>query len=284
VRSTPEAFFQAQILAKFPVNETNQLLRHYPADSSTNRRYLTLSDEKTAQKLIKKFLDYKCDTAVQNLYTHGVCKPFLIVQSKNSQLFNDAQVTAQLDQRHVFQKLALNRYTFLLELKVVKVFLEYDIAIYRTINVPPAVVRLLPSISLDYSSYDDDCTGLHCLQNSPSGTNLGRLLNRAQIEGILDQHSIQGDPVSGNYIFEGLRYLIRGYFRFGSSGAAGAALFYESLSISIYAGLFFLITHLFVVFYEEPTLRRTFGDEYEAYFRRVRRWMPALRKAYRNAE
>jgi hypothetical protein len=219
VRSTPEAFFQAQILAKFPVNETNQLLRHYPADSSTNRRYLTLSDEKTAQKLIKKFLDYKCDTAVQNLYTHGVCKPFLIVQSKNSQLFNDAQVTAQLDQRHVFQELALNRYTFLLELKVVKVFLEYDIAIYRTINVPPAVVRLLPSISLDYSSYDDDCTGLHCLQNSPSGTNLGRLLNRAQIEGILDQHSIQGDPVSGNYIFEGLRYLIRGYFRFGSSGA-----------------------------------------------------------------
>ena len=26
--------------------------------------------------------------------------------------------------------------------------------------------------------------------------------------------------------------------------------------------------HLFVVLYEEPTLRRTFGDEYEAYFRR----------------
>ncbi len=25
--------------------------------------------------------------------------------------------------------------------------------------------------------------------------------------------------------------------------------------------LFFLITHLFVVLYEEPTLRRTFGDE-----------------------
>ena len=55
---------------------------------------------------------------------------------------------------------------------------------------------------------------------------------------------------------------------------AGAALYYESLSIFIYAGLFFLITHLFVVLYEEPTLRRTFGTEYEAYFRRVRRWWP----------
>src|SRR5438552_1114113 len=39
-------------------------------------------------------------------------------------------------------------------------------------------------------------------------------------------------------------------------------------------GVFFLITHLFVVLYEEPTLRRTFGDDYEAYFRRVRRWIP----------
>src|SRR5881628_2486660 len=55
---------------------------------------------------------------------------------------------------------------------------------------------------------------------------------------------------------------------------AGAALYYESLSILFYTGLFFLITHLFVVLYEEPTLRRTFGDKYEAYFRRVRRWLP----------
>jgi protein-S-isoprenylcysteine O-methyltransferase Ste14 len=32
------------------------------------------------------------------------------------------------------------------------------------------------------------------------------------------------------------------------------------------------------VLYEEPTLRRTFGDEYEAYFHRVRRWMPKKSK------
>jgi protein-S-isoprenylcysteine O-methyltransferase Ste14 len=51
----------------------------------------------------------------------------------------------------------------------------------------------------------------------------------------------------------------------------GAALFYESLSIFIYTGAFFVITHLFVALYEEPTLRRTFGDEYEVYCSRVRR-------------
>ena len=78
------------------------------------------------------------------------------------------------------------------------------------------------------------------------------------------------------------KLVIRGPYRFVRNpmyiGAgmtlAGAALFYESLSIFIYTGLFFLITHLFVVLYEEPTLRRTFGNEYEAYFRRVRRWLP----------
>ncbi len=32
--------------------------------------------------------------------------------------------------------------------------------------------------------------------------------------------------------------------------------------------------HLFVVLYEEPTLRRTFGSEYEAYCLRVPRWVP----------
>ena len=34
--------------------------------------------------------------------------------------------------------------------------------------------------------------------------------------------------------------------------------------------------HLFVVFYEEPTLRRKFGADYEEYCRNVRRWWPRL--------
>jgi protein-S-isoprenylcysteine O-methyltransferase Ste14 len=82
------------------------------------------------------------------------------------------------------------------------------------------------------------------------------------------------------------KLVIRGPYRFVRNpmyiGAgmtlAGAALYYESLSILIYAGVFFLITHLFVVLYEEPTLRRTFGDEYEAYCDRVKRWRPKTKK------
>jgi protein-S-isoprenylcysteine O-methyltransferase Ste14 len=35
--------------------------------------------------------------------------------------------------------------------------------------------------------------------------------------------------------------------------------------------------HLFVVFYEEPTLRGKFGEDYLEYCRNVRRWWPRLR-------
>jgi protein-S-isoprenylcysteine O-methyltransferase Ste14 len=34
---------------------------------------------------------------------------------------------------------------------------------------------------------------------------------------------------------------------------------------------------LFVIVYEEPTLRRLFGSDYEVYCRRVHRWIPRLR-------
>ena len=78
------------------------------------------------------------------------------------------------------------------------------------------------------------------------------------------------------------KLVVRGPYRFVRNpmyiGAgmtlAGAALFYQSLSILFYTGLFFLITHVFVVLYEEPTLRRTFGADYQAYCRRVGRWLP----------
>lgn len=59
----------------------------------------------------------------------------------------------------------------------------------------------------------------------------------------------------------------------------GASLFYQSLALGGYAAAFFLVTHLFVVLYEEPTLRRSFGAEYESYCRRIRRWWPRRRGA-----
>jgi protein-S-isoprenylcysteine O-methyltransferase Ste14 len=78
--------------------------------------------------------------------------------------------------------------------------------------------------------------------------------------------------------------VIRGPYRFvrnpmyigAGLALASAALFYESLPLLGYAGLFFLATHVFVVGYEEPTLRRTFGQEYGGYCRQVGRWWPRV--------
>jgi protein-S-isoprenylcysteine O-methyltransferase Ste14 len=80
------------------------------------------------------------------------------------------------------------------------------------------------------------------------------------------------------------RLVIRGPYRFvrnpmyvgAGLALASVALFYESLTLLGYAGLFFLATHVFVVLYEEPTLRRTFGQDYEAYCRQVSRWWPSI--------
>lgn len=55
---------------------------------------------------------------------------------------------------------------------------------------------------------------------------------------------------------------------------AGAALYYRSLGLLGYIAAFLLATHLFVLAYEEPTLRRTFGAEYAAYCDRTGRWWP----------
>jgi len=83
------------------------------------------------------------------------------------------------------------------------------------------------------------------------------------------------------------RLVIRGPYRFvrnpmyigAGLALAGAALFYGSWQLAGYAGLFFLITHIFVVAYEEPTLRRTFAQDYEVYCQQVRRWWPGFRKS-----
>lgn len=71
--------------------------------------------------------------------------------------------------------------------------------------------------------------------------------------------------------------LVRNPMYLGATLAlAGAALFYGSVGLAGYAAGFVLVAHMFVVLYEEPALRSTFGQEYEAYCRIVRRWVPRV--------
>ena len=56
----------------------------------------------------------------------------------------------------------------------------------------------------------------------------------------------------------------------------GFGLYERSISILFMTVLLFPLFHLFVLFYEEPTLTRKFGSSYQEYLRAVRRWIPRL--------
>ena len=54
----------------------------------------------------------------------------------------------------------------------------------------------------------------------------------------------------------------------------GEAIFFGSTAVLLEAGVFTLLAHLFVVFYEEPALQQKFGESYERYLQSAGRWIP----------
>ena len=57
----------------------------------------------------------------------------------------------------------------------------------------------------------------------------------------------------------------------------GQGLVMGSLPVLGYGAFLGLIFHLFILAYEEPKLRGSFGAEYDRYRRNVSRWIPRLR-------
>ena len=61
----------------------------------------------------------------------------------------------------------------------------------------------------------------------------------------------------------------------------GEAVLFMSAVLLVYSLLWLLVLNLIVVFIEEPSLRRRFGDSYDDYLVSVPRWIPRL-KAFLN--
>lgn len=57
----------------------------------------------------------------------------------------------------------------------------------------------------------------------------------------------------------------------------GQGLFFGSVRVLEYGIAVWVAFHLFVLIYEELTLRRTYGSEYEEFCANVPRWIPRLR-------
>lgn len=69
-----------------------------------------------------------------------------------------------------------------------------------------------------------------------------------------------------NPIYIGVLFIFLGHF-----------LWFGYLALLVYTILAFLGVHLFILFYEEPTLKKKFGAAYEAYLKNVPRWIPKVR-------
>ena len=76
----------------------------------------------------------------------------------------------------------------------------------------------------------------------------------------------------------GLYRWVRNPMYLGVAAAIGGqALGFGSTGVALWLAAFVLAVSTFVVTYEEPTLRRTFGTSYEEYRRAVHRWIPRVR-------
>ncbi|RRB04376.1 methyltransferase family protein [Larkinella rosea] len=77
------------------------------------------------------------------------------------------------------------------------------------------------------------------------------------------------------------RLVIKGLYRFSRNPMyvgvmlilIGEAVFCPSVALWLYTISVFIAVSLFVITHEEPRLRNDFGEDYEAYCRRVRRWI-----------
>ena len=224
-KSIDNVIFTSELLPQLKPEQAQLFQKCYPLDEQSNTRFINITDQNDFQKLVDILKQINFDTRWLTLNQRKFCKLFLIIQFKNNEFYNAPDLNIHFDENTNFAEPGINRHTYLIEVELVDAFYKEDIALYKIVNTHQDIIDKIPSIKPDFSILPDDQKGYYCLQSSPGGF-LGRLLNKADIEGHLDHHGIFGDRFGGNYTFEGLRYLIKGYFRFGSSGAP--YVFYDS--------------------------------------------------------
>ena len=115
----------------------------------------------------------------------------------------------------------------------------------------------------------------------------GLLLILASVPVLLDsfaRFAIQGlgtpAPVfpTRHLVVQGLyRYVRNPMYVAVVTVVLGQALLFGSLRLLEYGAILWLGFHLFVLAYEEPTLRSTFGKDYETFCAHVPRWIPHVR-------
>lgn len=217
-RSIDETLFKQELFPKLDGSQIRLLETHYFSDPYTHKKYLNSSDPANLHAIASVLKQKRFDTRWVTLAQKKICNPYLVFQFRNKLFYNDPALTQHFAESRYLYDTDAQKHTFLAEVELVTAFYGADIALYKMVNMPQEVLSRIPAVDVDFSFLDEQSDKLYCLQSSPSGP-AGRLLNEASIEGMLDHFNIFPDDIGGNYVFEGYRYLVKGYFRFGSSGA-----------------------------------------------------------------
>ncbi len=217
-RSIDLDLYQTEILSRLDGAQNRHMEQYYFTDDYTRKRYLSATDTVSLQNIANILRQKRFDTRWVTMAQKGICRPHVILQFRNNSFYNNPDATHLFSPTMQFYDPEAHKYTFMLPVELVEAWYGADIALYRITDTPKEILNQLPSIPVNFDFLDESAGNLYCLQSSPGGPG-GRLLNRASIDGALDHFGISQDDVGGNYLFEGLRYLISGYFRFGSSGA-----------------------------------------------------------------
>ena len=114
----------------------------------------------------------------------------------------------------------------------------------------------------------------------------GGILIALGVAGLLDsfvRFAVQGVGTPAP-VFPTRHLVVTGLYRYVRnpmyvavvSTILGQGLVFANVSLLEYGGLVWLMFHLFVLGYEEPTLRASFGSEYTVFCAEVPRWIPQL--------
>jgi len=155
------------------------------------------------------------DEQLINLYKRNIYKPYLLIHQKKDALFGKPELNSYFYESNKWYERGFGRFLFLVDVELVEIITDHDIAIYKIADKFKGLIPHIPSIKIDTKIYDIGNDNYYGLQSAPYNE-IGHMIHKVSIEGYVDHFSqYEGIDVVRN----GFRYLTKGYLKFGSSGS-----------------------------------------------------------------
>lgn len=218
-KSIREDLYQSEIMPHLNPQEMQHFEQILVSGPVTGKRYLKVNNQNDVPAFTAALKRINFDTRWLMLYRKQIAKPYLLIQQRSPVFYDDQALHDQFNPLLTFVDPHSGRQSYLIETELVDAWYEDDVSLYKIVNTPQSIINSIPWFRIDSEVYDVSNGDYFCVQSAPSDLNPGRMINEANIEGLVDQYTPFKDGFGGNYNLQGLRYLIKGYFRFGSSGA-----------------------------------------------------------------